>query len=386
MNVRIYALSVGYLQIISLNGVALLAIHLGIISGRSMTALILCKDTKIRSMNLNELSLFSGAGGGLLGSKLLGWRHVGYVEYEKYCQEIINQRIKDGFLDEAPIFGDIDEFIKSGASKKYKGYVDVVTAGFPCQPFSVAGKQKGQDDERNKWPQTLQCIRDIQPRYAFLENVPGLLNSGYFSEILSSLAQAGYNARWIVLGADDVGAWHRRKRLWIKAELAVNTNSISMGWNERPSQTVRPQIQESERQESQHIWEDISQTGNVADSDSPRLQQSDEAMAGESPEQFDSGSIQSRKNISNSYNKRLEGRIQDRKFDTERRKVESDGCLTKRSIKRSRNRDSEWWATEPDVGRVAHGVARRVDRLKAVGNGQVPSVVKQAWEILSYET
>jgi len=291
----------------------------------------------MRSMNLNELSLFSGAGGGLLGSKLLGWRHVGYVEYEKYCQEIINQRIKDGFLDEAPIFGDIDEFIKSGASKKYKGYVDVVTAGFPCQPFSVAGKQKGQDDERNKWPQTLQCIRDIRPRYAFLENVPGLLNSGYFSEILSSLAQAGYNARWIVLGADDVGAWHRRKRLWIKAESAVNTNSISMGWNERPGQTVRPQIQESERQESQHIWEDISQTRNVADSDS----------------------------------KGLEGQRQ-------------VSCGTGKEL--SNSSDSRWWSTEPDVDRVAHGVARRVDRLKAIGNGQVPSVVKQAWEILSYET
>ena len=290
-------------------------------------------------MNLNELSLFSGAGGGLLGSKLLGWRHVGYVEYEKYCQEIINQRIKDGFLDEAPIFGDIDEFIKSGASKKYKGYVDVVTAGFPCQPFSVAGKQKGQDDERNKWPQTLQCIRDIRPRYAFLENVPGLLNSGYFSEILSSLAQAGYNARWIVLGADDVGAWHRRKRLWI-----------------------------------------------LAYSDSSRLSQGYKKMENKSSEQFDSGSIQSRKNVSNSYNKRLEGRIQDGKFDTERREVEGDGCLAKRSIKRSRNRDSEWWATEPDVGRVVNGLARRVDRLKAIGNGQVPSVVKQAWEILSYET
>ena len=293
----------------------------------------------MRSMNLNELSLFSGAGGGLLGSKLLGWRHVGYVEYEKYCQEIINQRIKDGFLDEAPIFGDIDEFIKSGASKKYKGYVDVVTAGFPCQPFSVAGKQKGQDDERNKWPQTLQCIRDIRPRYAFLENVPGLLNSGYFSEILSSLAQAGYNARWIVLGADDVGAWHRRKRLWI-----------------------------------------------LAYSDSSRLSQGYKKMENKSSEQFDSGSIQSRKNVSNSYNKRLEGRIQDGKFDTERREVEGDGCLAKRSIKRSRNRDSEWWATEPDVGRVVNGLARRVDRLKAIGNGQVPSVVKQAWEILSYET
>ena len=166
---------------------------------------------------MNELSLFTGAGGGVLGTKLLNWRTVGYVEWEPYCQKIIEQRIKDGFLDEAPIFGDIDHFIKSGASKKYAGFVDVLTAGFPCQPFSVAGKKRGQDDERNKWPQTLQCIRDVRPRYALLENVPGLLNSGYFGEILTSLAQAGYNAEWTVLGADDVGAPHRRKRLWILA-------------------------------------------------------------------------------------------------------------------------------------------------------------------------
>ena len=169
---------------------------------------------------MNELSLFSGAGGGLLGTTLLGWRSVGYVENNTYCQQILAQRIEDGFLDEAPIFGDIDDFIESGAAKKYKGYVDVVTAGFPCQPFSVAGKQKikkGQDDERNKWPQTIQCIRDVGCRYALLENVPGLLNSGYFPEILRSLAEAGFDARWTVLGADDVGAPHRRKRLWILA-------------------------------------------------------------------------------------------------------------------------------------------------------------------------
>ena len=167
---------------------------------------------------MNELSLFSGAGGGLLGTKLLGWRSVGYVENNTYCQQILAQRIEDGFLDEAPIFGDIDDFIESGAAKKYKGYVDVVTAGFPCQPFSVAGKKKGQDDERNKWPQTIQCIRDVGCRYALLENVPGLLNSGYFPEILRSLAEAGFDARGTVLGADDVGAPHRRKRLWILAD------------------------------------------------------------------------------------------------------------------------------------------------------------------------
>jgi len=271
---------------------------------------------------VNELSLFSGAGGGLLGTKLLGWRSVGYVEFNTYCQQILAQRIKDGFLDEAPIFGDIDDFIESGAAKKYKGYVDVVTAGFPCQPFSVAGKKKGQDDERNKWPQTIQCIRDVGCRYALLENVPGLLNSGYFGEILTSLAEAGFDARWCVLGADDVGAPHRRKRLWILAD----------------SGSERLEGRGSECGLGEGIKEgEVGREGHdVADSDSER------------------------------------GRLR----KTNRQDAENVGQPSRRS-------EHGCWDVEPDVGRVAHGVASRVDRLKALGNGQVPRVAATAWRILN---
>jgi len=251
---------------------------------------------------MNELSLFSGAGGGLLATKhFLNWRTVGYVEFNNYCQQILAQRIEDGFLDEAPIFGDIDGFIESGAAKKYKDYVDVVTAGFPCQPFSVAGKQKGKDDERNKWPQTIQCIRDIRPRYVWLENVPSLLNSGYFGEILSSLAEAGYDARWTVLGADQCGAPHRRRRLWILAD------SKGVRWPQRSNVDGHPPKDEQTRG-----W-------GVPDT---------------------------------THSGRGSGR-----------------CID--------------WPTEPDVGRVANGVANRMDRLTAIGNGQVPRVVAAAWELLS---
>ena len=275
--------------------------------------------------SVNELSLFSGAGGGLLGTKLLGWRHVGYVEYERYCQQVIAQRIKDGILSEAPIFGDVREFVQSGAAKKYKGFVDVVTAGFPCQPFSVAGKRKGKEDERNMWPSTIQIIRDVQPRYALLENVPGLLNSGYFQEILGSLAQAGYDAKWIVLGADDVGAPHRRKRLWIKATMAdTKSEQCNVSDNHTGVSMEREQV---------------SEPGNSSRSD----------------------------RIPNTGSERLEG-------------WESSG---RESEEHSSSSGSCWWSTEPNVGRVANGVASRVDRLKAIGNGQVPLVVAQAWEILA---
>ena len=306
---------------------------------------------------MNELSLFSGAGGGLLGTKLLGWRSVGYVENNTYCQQILAQRIEDGFLDEAPIFGDIDDFIESGAAKKYKGYVDVVTAGFPCQPFSVAGKKKGQDDERNKWPQTIQCIRDVGCRYALLENVPGLLNSGYFPEILRSLAEAGFDARWTVLGADDVGAPHRRKRLWVLAYPISDSERTAHGSAERVGGCEGKDIGEG-----RPLGSDFGDSGeDVADSNAGRIQSEEEVRTRR--DTSDDGSPY----LSHSDSPGLEG-WEPPIGEGETHPTVSSPC---------------WWPTEPDVGRVAHGVANRVDRLKALGNGQVPRVAATAWRILN---
>lgn len=206
---------------------------------------------------MNELSLFTGAGGGLLATHTLGWMPVGYVEYDDYCQRVLAQRIRDGILEDAPIYSDIRAFIREGYAAAHKGMVDVISAGFPCQPFSVAGKGEAENDPRNMWPPTIECIRIIRPLYAELENVPGLLSAGqalalvalekirqfglfgagdnkpgvgrflrfvlkvvgprYLGRVLGDLAEAGYDARWCVLGADDAGANHRRKRLWIWA-------------------------------------------------------------------------------------------------------------------------------------------------------------------------
>jgi len=294
---------------------------------------------------LNELSLFTGAGGGVLGTRLLGWRSVGYIEWDKFCQQILAQRIKDGILDEAPIFGDIDDFIKSGAAKKYQGYVDVVTAGFPCQPFSVAGKKKGQDDDRNKWPQTIQCIRDVRPRYAFLENVPGLLSSGYFGEILTALAEAGFDARWCVLGADDVGAPHRRKRLWIKA---TSQDPERSGCLHGEHEEGRVQVREQRE----------SGSGGG------------ERVSGNSQDVADSGS--ERKEYLSTHDK-----------DPQRRTEGGAESCWGGEDGAEFGRKPDWWAIEPELGRVAHRVAHRVDRLKAIGNGQVPAVAAAAWTILS---
>ncbi|MEM7046975.1 MAG: DNA cytosine methyltransferase [Pseudomonadota bacterium] len=175
---------------------------------------------------MRELSLFTGAGGGLLASHLLGWRPIGYVERDPYCQRVLTQRITDGLIPDAPLFGDIDSFLREGYARAYQGMVDVLTAGFPCQPFSVAGHRKGSRDERNAWPQTLAAIRQIQPRFAFLENVAGLLSHEYVWQIFADMAESGLDARWCVLGGFDVGAVVDGPRLWIIAATPDSFRSL----------------------------------------------------------------------------------------------------------------------------------------------------------------
>ena len=122
----------------------------------------------IGGQEFREVSLFSGAGGGVLGTRLLGGRTLAYVEWDEFCQRTLQRRIDDGLLDEGPIHGDVREFDAAA----WKGIANVVSAGFPCQPFSVAGKQAAEDDPRNMWPATIRIVKAIEPRLAFLENVP----------------------------------------------------------------------------------------------------------------------------------------------------------------------------------------------------------------------
>ena len=166
---------------------------------------------------MNHLSLFAGGGGTEYAARLLGWHTVGYVEFEDYPQRIIAARIADGTFPEAPIFGDIRAFISEGYAASYSGLVDIISGGFPCQPFSAAGKQLGADDERNMWPATVECVRIVRPRFVFLENVAALSTSDYAGTIHADLAKIGYDTQWICLPAASVGAPHKRERWWCLA-------------------------------------------------------------------------------------------------------------------------------------------------------------------------
>lgn len=162
---------------------------------------------------LRTLHLFAGSGGGILADFLLGHVPVCAVEIDPYCQQVLVQRQQDGLLPWFPVWSDVRTF----DGHLWSGVVDVVAGGFPCQPWSVAGKRAGEADERNLWPDTYRVVCEVRPKHVFLENVPGLLAHWYFGRILGDLAEAGYDASWMVLGANDVGAPHRRKRLWILA-------------------------------------------------------------------------------------------------------------------------------------------------------------------------
>jgi DNA-cytosine methyltransferase len=158
------------------------------------------------------LDLFSG-GGGLLSAVLHGWDVVAAVEMGKAPCAVIRQRMADGWLPSAPVHEmKVGEFV---ARHAWEGMADIICAGFPCQPFSAAGKRAGKDDERNGWPETAEAIRKVKPAFLMLENVAGLVSHDYFRQILAELVGLGYDLNWGVFSAADVGAPHERKRLWI---------------------------------------------------------------------------------------------------------------------------------------------------------------------------
>jgi DNA (cytosine-5)-methyltransferase 1 len=264
---------------------------------------------------MDELALFAGAGGGILGGRLLGWRVRCAVELDAYARRVLLARQADGSLPRFPIWDDIRTF----DGKPWRGHIDVVSGGFPCQDISVAGRGAGLAGERSGlWWEMHRIIREVGPQFVFVENVAAVANRG-LDAVLGSLADIGFDAEWSCLSAEAVGAPHRRQRLW----LVAYPNS-------------QRQLQQSRTQQKEWRWfSDGSQA--MADADGPRLalRQSQQEHA-------------------------------DKKLETAQRSGARFG----------------WWATEPDVGRVADGVASRMDRLRTLGNGQVPEVARTAWNLL----
>lgn len=315
---------------------------------------------------MNELALFAGAGGGILSGHLLGWRTVCAVEFDPYAASVLLARQNDGCLPPFPVWDDVRTF----DGTPWRGLVDVVSGGFPCQDISAAGKRAGIDGERSGlWSEMARIIGEVRPRYVFVENSPILTSRG-LGRILGDLATLGFDAEWGVLGASDVGAPHKRERIWIVA----NANGLR-----------QLQPQGIEREQRRWIGDSSS---DMADANSPSGQesawQSTEECRGHHKARILTG-ITGSSCVENGWKD-----LADAHGNPEQRlEPESQPGANGRPAGLFGGAGSlPGWPDDPDdapqsdVGRVAHGVAARVDRLKAIGNGQVPRVAAAAFSML----
>ena len=288
---------------------------------------------------MNELHLFAGAGGGILGGQLLGHTCVCAVEWEPYAQSVLVARQNDGTLPPFPIWNDVQSF----DGKPWRGRVDVVAGGFPCQDISVAGKGAGLDGARSgMWGHMARVVGEVRPRFVFVENSPALVNRG-LGRVLGDLSALGYDSRWIVMGAADVGANHKRDRLWIlaysrgerheltKHEVCAGRNASEFGGEDVAHANGVRELQPQGGEQDQRGWP-CDCGSDVADADSHQRTGRRQSFPSSMPKGW-------------------------------------DGC-------------ADFWSVEPAVGRMAHGVAHRVDRLKAIGNGQVPQCAATAFRYL----
>ena len=300
---------------------------------------------------LNELALFAGAGGGILGSHLLGWNTVCAVERDAYEAQVLAQRQNDGILAPFPIWSDITTF----DGKPWKGIVDVISGGFPCQDISAAGKGTGIDGARSGlWSEMARIISEVRPRFVFVENSPMLVSRG-LTRVISDLAEMGYDAQWSRFSASNFGAPHQRDRIWIVAY----TNSYGL---EKKRISIR------HKKKIAKFGLDRTDVGNT------------KSIGWEQARQ---NKCKSKKRITRTSNELPNSnRIG---FEQMEQRIIS-GTSSQRKTGSTQycgsSRGGQWWAVEPELGRVAHGVAYRVDRLKAIGNGQVSVVAKNAFEYL----
>ncbi len=381
---------------------------------------------------ITTLDLFAGIGGFALGLEATGFfRTTCFVENEPYCQAVLRHHWPD-----VPVLGDIRDVRREDLPDPNPG---LICGGFPCQPFSHAGKQRAQDDPRHLWPEMLRLIRECRPDWVIGENVTGLIKLG-LDEVLSDLEGEGYATRTFNIPACAVGAPHIRQRLWVVAHAhsesepdgAFDGNAgqrqLGFGWSEAASHGSDPDKSGSHRAEkhehdtkygeAQLRDKQICKSGqvgeDVADTDSDdggregsskslgretRLEHSGcgtqrdmadtrirrQRGAGEGQVEQSGGAEVKRtgQTVADAKSAGSQARGRDG-MGTANRSRRNKGQSARTSSKTEttgygsgHRRPEDWWAVEPDVGRVAHGIPARVAQLRALGNAIVPQIAQE---------
>jgi len=277
---------------------------------------------------MKVLDLFSGIGGFSLGLERAEMKTVQFVENDPYCQKVLAKNFPG-----VPIHGDIKTF-------HYDKPVEIISGGFPCQPYSHAGEQRGKEDDRHLWEEYLRIIQSVRSPWVIGENVSGIINME-LDQVLSDLEGENYSHQSLVIPACAVNAPHRRDRVWIIARRNAMGNSEYNGLS-----TAK------ESRSPSSISDNSSQGENKT---------------------FQSKGTSGRSNIKNVAHANKE-RIQGRK---ETGNIESKGTQRNQfSLRCSQRRIGKNWSIEPELGRVANGIPSRVDRIKSLGNAVVPQIVE----------
>jgi DNA (cytosine-5)-methyltransferase 1 len=322
---------------------------------------------------LNGISLFTGYAG--IDIALRDYvRPLIYCEIERYPQGIILSRMDEGSIEFAPIWNDVESL--NGA--QFKGLVDIVYGGFPCQDISTAGKGAGLAGKRSGlFFQVIRVCKESSPLFIFLENVPGIRTRGAI-EVQEALANIGYASRWLHLSAAEVGANHKRERwfcLAFRKEALSNSAFQDDGFDfsgESKGQVQQFGIGSFERNMANSNSKRLSrQTSSTTKEDNQGIRESD---GGPMSSATDSGFRETE--ISESEGLRVQG-LRSSGFEKSHTH-DREGLL----VRGCEIFNPSFWKVEPNVGRVVDGTANRMDRVKALGNGVVPFQVKTAFEKL----
>jgi DNA (cytosine-5)-methyltransferase 1 len=368
-------------------------------------------------MKLKTLDLFSGIGGFSLGLESTGFfETIGFVEKDKFCQKVLKKHWSNI---------NIEEDIRNVKGEKYQA--DVVTGGFPCQPFSVAGKRKSTADDRYLWDEMLRVIRETKPRWVIGENVEGIVNINegmVLRQVLNDLENEGFKSQCIIIPASGIGAWHQRKRIWIMAYSDSNrhVSEIRRGNGEEKGLPVQDREKDSTSRQSigtSDVWQTDSKyvpnsessrcgrwsckkcsvgewsflpreqegckmgsevkgcDGDVPNSDKRDVQTGCKRQWGICEEHKRKGTSNNATSIyetlSNSNDKR-----------SQRFNIESSLQKQKLGFTSSKNDEGRktWWQTQSELCGIPNGVSYELDkdrsnRIKSLGNSIVPQIARQ---------
>ena len=325
-------------------------------------------------MKLKLLDLFSGIGGFSLGLESTGYfETIAFVEKDKFCQQVLKKNFKN-----IPI----ESEVRNVKGDRYAA--DIITGGFPCQPFSVAGKRRGTDDDRYLWDETIRIIRECKPRWFIGENVEGIINiqeGVVLRQVQDDLEKEGFQVQCLVIPASGIGAWHQRKRVWIIAHSNSNRDRHEI----TRSNGEEKEIQREYRKKNSSTWKSIgADTHDVPNTNSRLSVRENEEVQARGNTSTTSGEdvSNSQRNKHKHTSIRKSGTNKIWKFYSKEEKQTTHDLWSKTTGCDAPLRQDTWWEAQSSLCGVPNGLSyeldkNRANRIKSLGNSIVPLIARE---------